>query len=121
MKKISMLAMAAAAGLCGCEPRPKPAEFDDCEKIAAGKIGDYLVKCPKTAKLEEAARGVADSKFLSVGMDEIDITKLLSDKEHIYVNILPEKLFGGDAGCVRVMVPGGDINQLYSVQVCDKK
>jgi hypothetical protein len=120
MSKLPIIASMMAKALCGCGRHDKLAK---CEKIATGKKGDYLIKCTKSKRLEEIAKGKKDSMFLSINMDVIDLTKLPGDKDYIYVNMIPDdtKQFGADADCIRVLVPGADLSKKYAVQTCDRR
>ena len=93
--------------------------LDKYEKIATGKRGDYLVKCPVLDELKEAIKGEKNRKFLSVSMDANKLRELSQDDKHIYVNILPDtKELGPCAGQARIMVPGSDdFHQFYAVEV----
>ena len=77
------------------------------EKIAEGKSGDYVLKCPRLAELEEIVRLTPDAYFQSCG----DIEAYAKDTEHFYVNVLPRQ------SQIRVLVPGKQWPADYAVTV----
>lgn len=78
------------------------------EKIEDGVSGDYLLKCPRLAELEEIARLNPDAYFQSCG-DRI--SEYSADTEHFYVNVLPKQ------SLIRVLVPGKQWPADYAVTV----
>lgn len=75
------------------------------EKIAEGKGGDYVLKCPRLPELEEIARMEPNACFQSCGDIEYN------DTEHFYVNVCPKW------SQIRVMVPGKKWPDYYAVAV----
>ena len=77
------------------------------EKIAEGKAGDYILKCPRLPELEEIMKLKPNSYFLSCG----DAKKYAEDTKHIYVNVIPQ------TASIRVMVTGAKYPDWYAVSV----
>ena len=79
------------------------------EKIEDGAAGDYVLKCPRLAELEEIARLTPDAYFRSCGGDCVN--EYSADTEHFYVNVLPRQ------SQIRVLVPGKQWPANYAVTV----
>lgn len=79
------------------------------EKIAEGKGGDYLLKCPRLPELEEIIALTPNAYFQSCGGEHLD--ELTQDTKHIYVNVVPR------TSSIRVLVPGKMFPDWYAVSV----
>lgn len=77
------------------------------EKIAEGKGGDYVLKCPRLPELVEIAQMEPNAYFQSCE----DIEELYNDTEHFYVNVCPKW------SQIRVKVPGKKWPDWYAVVV----
>lgn len=117
MKKYVLVGFVAAI-LAGCSSNESKTETFmgvECEKVATGERGDYVLKCPITPELEAIQVQEANAGFLSAG-NPVDYA---SDAESIYVNVVQNDC-GDDTVGYRVMVkePVFDGETMYAVTHC---
>lgn len=77
----------------------------------AGKVGDYLVKCPRLPEFEEIIALKPDSMFMSCPISDEELNELSNDTKHIYVDVCPIN------STIRVLVPGKKYPDWYAVSV----
>ena len=77
------------------------------EKVAEGKAGDYVLKCPRLPELEEIMKLKPNSYFLSCG----DVDEYTRDVNHVYVNVISR------TSSIRVSVMGAKYPDWYAVEV----
>lgn len=77
------------------------------EKVAEGKAGDYVLKCPRLPELEEIMKLKPNSYFLSCG----DVDEYTRDVNHVYVNVISR------TSSIRVLVMGAKYPDWYAVEV----
>ena len=76
------------------------------EKVAQGKAGDYVFKCPMLPELKEIIEQKPDCYFMSCSDKS-----WFDDKEHVYVNVNPKN------SQIRVLVHGTKWSDSYAVCV----
>ena len=122
MKKYMLVGFAAAI-LAGCSSNESKTETFmgvECENIATGELGDYVLKCPIAQELEAVQAQEANAMFIS-GRDNYyhGFNVFEADVEHIYVNVVPNDCGDNTVG-YRVMVkePVFDGETMYAVAHC---
>ena len=113
MKKYVFMGFAAAI-LAGCGNKTETFLGVECEKVATGERGDYVLKCPITQETTMIQSQEPNAMFASVNPAEY-----AADKEHTYVNIVPNDCGENTAG-YRVLVkePVFDGTTMYAVSFC---
>lgn len=119
MKKYMFIGFAAAV-LAACGNNDKKTETvmgAECERIANGPNGDYVLKCPITPELESLQTQEANAMFQS----SFD-TEYANDAEHIYVNVVENECGENTVG-YRILVkePVLDGEQMYASGTCVQK
>ena len=76
------------------------------EKVAEGKAGDYVLKCPLLTELVEIMNLKPSCYFMSCG----DIEEYIKDTGHVYVNVIPQ------SSSIRVMAHGAKYPDWYAVR-----
>lgn len=113
MKKYMFVGFAAAM-LAGCGNKTETFIGAECEKIAKGENGDYVLKCPITPELAMVQQQEPNAMFASVNP-----TEYATDAEHIYVNVVPNNC-GENVPGYRVLVkePVFEEGKMYAVSFC---
>lgn len=113
MKKYMFVGFAAAI-LAGCGEKTETFIGAECEKIATGERGDYVLKCPITPELTMVQSQEPNALFASVNP-----TEYANDAENIYVNVVPNDCGENMAG-YRVLVkePKFEEGSMYAVSFC---
>jgi len=107
----------AAAILAGCGSKTESFLGIECEKIAKGDAGDYVLKCPVTDELTMVQSQEPNAMFKS-----INPTEYAADVEHIYINVVPNDCDEGTSG-YRILAkePVFDGETMYAVGFCVKQ
>lgn len=113
MKKYMFVGFAAAI-LAGCGEKTETFVGAECEKIAKGANGEYVLKCPITEELTMVQQQEANARFAG-----IDPAPYVADAEHIYVDVVPNDC-GEKTSGYRILVkePVFDEESLYAVSFC---
>ena len=113
-----MLIGFAAVILTGCDSKTETLMGVECEKIATGERGDYVLKCPSAPKMEKFRSMEANAMFLSAG----DPASYVADKEHIYINVIKNGCGDNTIG-YRILAKDAvfDDGVPYAVNVCKKR
>ncbi|MBQ8256215.1 MAG: hypothetical protein IJY99_04610 [Alphaproteobacteria bacterium] len=61
----------------------------ECQNVATGADGDYLLKCPMTTDLEVFKKQDVNSVFASVA-SQVNLVDLAAEQDVIYVNVIPD-------------------------------
>lgn len=116
MKKYMFVGFAAAV-LAGCGSKTESFLGIECERIAKGESGDYVLKCPATDELKMVQSQEPNAMFASANP-----TEYAGDVEHIYINVVPNDC-GEDANGYRILAkePVFDGEAMYAVGFCVKQ
>lgn len=113
MKKYMFVGFAAAV-LAGCGDKTETFIGAECERVATGENGDYVLKCPITPELAMVQQQDANARFASVNP-----TEYATDSEHIYVNVVPNDCGENTAG-YRILAKEPVFNEesMYAISFC---
>lgn len=118
MKKYVFIGFAAAVlAACGNGSKTETVLGAECERVARGEQGDYVLKCPITPELESLQAQEANAMFLSA-----DASEYANDAEHIYIDVVKNDCGENTVG-YRILVkePVFDGEKLYAVVACVQK